>query len=398
MSSLEEMMEKAKRLTEELDPPTKRKRTTKSSTVTWRKRDHTGQIVSQHPAKTNRQPSTNKKKTCLNSENDQLQPTQSDCISLDELLASIPDEHPRGPDKSSLTWAERQTQNEENWAKLRPSLVNMTIESASTDHGLCQRCGCRVAVIRCRQCMCVLCGQCDKISHECLLHDRDAIFGAYCQPLSPDMVVETVTGCHKIVKEVRLLPVQMKPQCPCAPAEMIKRPSNKEVILIGMNGRYQLHLPMYECRGCKKSWQVGLEDLIRSHYWPGSVTCQTIFEVDLLRSFRDLKLLAPGVSRQAFLGMLDERTKTFGRAGKIGGDTFQKAFIEWCFATKTVSGETGVVSFKCTACMPAMQAVAVDGNRKLYRFKNSLGTTKALFDGQFLAKDEDVLNSSKKFS
>lgn len=79
----------------------------------------------------------------------------------------------------------------------------MVVEAASMEYGLCQRCTTKEAVVKCRQCQRAVCGQCDRIVHEGLLHDREAIFGPYCHPLSPDMVVDNILGCHSIVKEGR---------------------------------------------------------------------------------------------------------------------------------------------------------------------------------------------------
>ncbi|KAI9539239.1 hypothetical protein NQZ68_009316 [Dissostichus eleginoides] len=50
-----------------------------------------------------------------------------------------------------------------------------------------------------------------------------------------------------------------------------------------------------------------------------------------------------------------------------------------------------VEPFKCPACTPDMLAIAVDGNRKHYRFKKSRGTDEpSLFDGLFIAQDSKV--------
>ncbi|XP_062340253.1 uncharacterized protein LOC134038726 [Osmerus eperlanus] len=127
-----------------------------------------------------------------------------------------------------------------------------------------------------------------------------------------------------------------------------------------------------------------------SGYWPASVHFETMYEAGLFRSFLDLKLLAPGVSCQAFLGMLDQRTMTYGRSGKICGDTFQKSFLEWTFAQHEVESLCGVQPFKCPACCPSMHAISVDGNRKLYRFSNAPGLEKGYFDGMFIEEDEHV--------
>lgn len=163
-------------------------------------------------------------------------------------------------------------------------------------------------------------------------------------------------------------------------------------------GRYNLSLPSLETSCCGKTWAVGLSDLLRSGYWPASIHFETVYEAGLFRSFLDLKLFAPGLSRQAFLGMLDRRTEYNGRvniviqcilltwclffkvidwlfqqSGKICEDTFQKALLEWTFAQHEVERLCGVQPFKCPACSPSMHAISVDGNRKLYRFNNAHG-------------------------
>ncbi len=50
-----------------------------------------------------------------------------------------------------------------------------------------------------------------------------------------------------------------------------------------------------------------------SGYWPASIHFDTVYEAELFRSFLDLKLFAPGLSRQAFLG----RTEYNGRVNNI---------------------------------------------------------------------------------
>lgn len=78
-------------------------------------------------------------------------------------------------------------------------------------------------------------------------------------------------------------------------------------------GRYDLSLPVWSCITCHKTWTPELQDLIQSCYWPGSVAFQTIYQVDLFTSFEQFKVTAPGLSRQAFVNMLEHRSRTFGR-------------------------------------------------------------------------------------
>ncbi|CAB1459566.1 unnamed protein product [Pleuronectes platessa] len=76
-------------------------------------------------------------------------------------------------------------------------------------------------------------------------------------------------------------------------------------------------------------------------------------------------------------------------SGKICGDTMQKAFLEWTYTKFEVEKLSQVQHFRYPACKPSMLAVAVDGNRKLYRFKSQPGPG-GFFVGVFLAKDSEV--------
>lgn len=55
--------------------------------------------------------------------------------------------------------------------------------------------------------------------------------------------------------------------------------------------------------------------------------------------------------------------------GKICGDTLYKSFLEWAICSYEVEQLCKEQPFSCPACTPHMLAVAVDGNRKHYRFK-----------------------------
>ncbi|KAL2091473.1 hypothetical protein ACEWY4_013736 [Coilia grayii] len=186
----------------------------------------------------------------------------------------------------------------------------------------------------------------------------------------------------------RLLPMMVPDICACQAGYAVQ--PGKPIILIGMNGKYHLSLPSLQCNICHVTWNPGLSHLVASGYWPATPKHETVFEIGLFSSYGKLKLRAPGLSRQAFLGMLEDRTLAFGRTGSISGDAFQKAFLEWQYATYVKEGLTGENDFKCHACSPSMHGISVDGNRKLYRFKNATSMDKGLFSDIFIAKDEDV--------
>ena len=69
-----------------------------------------------------------------------------------------------------------------------------------------------------------------------------------------------------------------------------------------------------------------MDDLIRNDYWPDTSHYSTVYAIDALFSFEELKMAAPGMSSQAFLRMLDQRTVCFGRVS-ICGNNFVTPYI-----------------------------------------------------------------------
>ncbi|XP_039681961.1 uncharacterized protein LOC120575309 [Perca fluviatilis] len=156
-------------------------------------------------------------------------------------------------------------------------------------------------------------------------------------------------------------------------------------------GRYDLRLPQTRCKACEATWSPGVDDLIRNDYWPATSHHSTVYATDVLFSFEELKMAALGLSSQAFLRMLDQRTVRFGRSGDITADSFRKSFFEWEAVRFEVDKLCLVDHFDCPACSPDMLAVSVDENRKHYRFKSAARSEEqAIFDGVFIANDDDV--------
>ncbi|KAI5607871.1 hypothetical protein C0J50_12382 [Silurus asotus] len=66
-------------------------------------------------------------------------------------------------------------------------------------------------------------------------------------------------------------------------------------------------------------------------------------------------------------------------------------FFEWEAVRFEVDKICKEEPFICPACTPDILAVSVDGNRKLYRFKNAARSEEqAICEDVFIAKDEDV--------
>ncbi|XP_035528808.1 uncharacterized protein LOC118336301 [Morone saxatilis] len=259
-------------------------------------------------------------------------------------------------------------------------------ESVATNG--CSQCGNNCAAIRCRDCLpChFLCAECDisRHSNASVLHNRDAMFAGFFEPLPPTtcVVEKALTNC------VRFLPIEMPVSICGCPPEALRVIKGKAVALVTINGRYDLNMPELTCEGCQATWTAGLDDLINSGYWPATLHFVTIYETDLFYTFEDMKMASPGMSFQAYLRMLEKRTARFGR---ISSDSFQKSFFEWASVQSEVDSTCKEEKFICPACTPAMLAVSVDGNRKHYRFKSTARSQeRAIFDGVFIAKDEDV--------
>ncbi|KAK2905455.1 hypothetical protein Q8A67_007254 [Cirrhinus molitorella] len=75
-----------------------------------------------------------------------------------------------------------------------------------------------------------------------------------------------------------------------------------------MSGRYNLSMPHLSCPVCGYSREPSLSELQRSLYWPGNIPASILFATDVLVSFREMKMPSPGISFQAFVKMLDEKT------------------------------------------------------------------------------------------
>ncbi|XP_057186021.1 uncharacterized protein LOC130551973 isoform X2 [Triplophysa rosa] len=155
--------------------------------------------------------------------------------------------------------------------------------------------------------------------------------------------------------------------------------------------RYELSLPHLHCEKCRETWVPGVLEMQKSGYWPATMNFCTIYDEEVFMSFKDLKMAASGLSRLAFIRMLDMKTVHYGRNGTLCGDTFLKSFFEWSICLYEVDKICGDQHFMCPACTPLMLAVAVDGNRKLHRFKKAGNSEDSgYFEGLFLCKDDDV--------
>ncbi|XP_028456560.1 uncharacterized protein LOC114570425 isoform X2 [Perca flavescens] len=395
---------------EEAAPPAR----TSKSTVRWRKRDIDENLLYARPRSHRNQseevghdqtpnPPCNTADHVTNTEVAFAPDTASKTISAECLLQdlqqslSVSDDETeeaavdQGARLASLDWSTRNSLFFERWRAKRPCLVNSMLAQGNVATQICSQCGNNCATVRCRDCLpcSFLCAECDISRHNKTysLHNRDAMCAGFFQPLPPTSCVvdNAVTHC------VQLFPIKMPVQICGCPQEALWVIQGKSVALVTINGRYDLNMPELSCERCQATWTAGVDDLRVRGYWPATLNFATIYEEDLFFTFESLKMASPGMSCQAFLGMLKKRTVCFGRTGKLSSDSFQKSFFEWAAVQYEVDAICKEDQFSCPACTPAMLAVSVDGNRKLYRFKSTARSEeRPIVDGVFIANDEDV--------
>ncbi|KAK2834617.1 hypothetical protein Q7C36_015318 [Tachysurus vachellii] len=249
--------------------------------------------------------------------------------------------------------------------------------------------GCWSSLV-CRECLPEdwFCGDCDVLHHKKQpLHNRESVIHGFFEAIPPTSCIMKGEGGYCTHEQACILPTVKVPDCSCEGTSFTVLPG-KPVILITINGRFDLHQPLYECQTCQQQWTPDSKDLLRSGYWPASVSNSTLYTLDLLSSFQELKVIAPGFSRQAFAKLLEHRTKCGGRVsnGHINGDALQRSFLEFSYASFEEEQLCCSAPFTCPACTPEMLAVSADGNRKLYR---------ACGDSQWTAARETSRKASK---
>ncbi|KAF3856843.1 hypothetical protein F7725_017566 [Dissostichus mawsoni] len=169
----------------------------------------------------------------------------------------------------------------------------------------------------------------------------------------------------------------MHPCCDCATGQT------------GKGRRYNLFLPQINCT-CGKTWSIGIGDLVESGYWPATVNFETLYAVDLFTTYEDQDHCPWNVTAS-----FCQHARTSDKA--LRSDMWRhtaESFLEWTYA----KFEVEVQHFQCPSCTPSMLAVAVDGNRKLYRFKSQPGNPAKgrCGSGQWSAARETANKSASK--
>ncbi|XP_056152665.1 uncharacterized protein LOC130127113 [Lampris incognitus] len=286
---------------------------------------------------------------------------------------------PAVPLQSSSSWSLRQLTAQEQWKEARPDHLQYLLATEAVGQELCSICH-QAAVIRCRDGLPEewWCEACDVLHHKRWpLHNRDSMVDGFLKAIPPSTCyTKGETGHYIPRKQASILPTVRAPQlCSCEVADVTMSPGS-EVILITINGQFDLHMPVHVCNICLQRWTPDLKDLIKSGYWPASSHSQTLYPIDLFHSFQDLKVISPGFSRQAFAKLLEHRTWRARRSWQINGDALQRSFLEFSYCSFEEDQLCCASPFTCPACTPEMVAVAAQRRRHcsgLRMFRNGLG-------------------------
>ncbi|KAL1276441.1 hypothetical protein QQF64_036064 [Cirrhinus molitorella] len=346
--------------------------------VTWWKRDRDGQRITTSKRR--------KKGSSADFNMQRLEDMLQDSESIDGQ------EIAQQPPLSS--WCQRQKEVQQCWQQARPQILANLLSAENIIQRTCNHCHVRETVIRCMECLPSewFCAECDQLVHKRhTLHNRQTTMYGFYKYISPTDFVKLHDDKYIICGQDCLLPTAF-PQiiCSCDRGDVVIS-VGKSIILVCINGRYNLRVPVLTCKHCNKQWAPEVSDFVTSGYWPATMQAQTLFHQDLFHSFEAMKTAAPGMSVKAFTAMLDQRTKQFGRTGKVSADAFQRSFLQYVYCNSELNQLLGKEPFVCPACSPEMVAVSVDGNRKLYRFKKTNQSEEpGFFDGVFLAQDSEV--------
>ncbi|XP_046895477.1 uncharacterized protein LOC124480338 [Hypomesus transpacificus] len=339
--------------TEETEKNRQKTKTTSPKPVHWKKRDHNGDIVHQRPRALRKQSTSQRpdegRHVSSSPPLDHGQHLDHDLNmrQLEDLLQDSENmesqDFVQQPPLSS--WSQRQKEVQQCWQQARPQNLDNLLSAENIVQMTCNHCHVKEAVIRCGECMPSewFCAECDGSVHKHhTLHNRQTIMDGFFKYIPPTEAVTLCdTGKYSICEQDCFLPTALPQRiCSCDTAD---------------------------------------------------AAVSTLFHQDLFHSFEAMNTAAPGMSRQAFTAMLDQRTKQYGRTGKVNADAFQRSFLQFVYCNYEENQLLGKEPLVCPACSPEMVAVSVDGNRKLYRFqKTNQSEEPGFFDGVFLARDSEV--------
>lgn len=227
-----------------------------------------------------------------------------------------------------------------------------------------------IMAIKCSDCKKYLCSKCDTIIHEKYpLHNRVTYIDGYPFALSP---TEVVTG-KEISGTIRFIPLVPNPCINCGSWNCAKEATKDQSIIVTLTGRFELfqyNLVCLECGYIQNPFTI--KKVIESGFWSTSPKkYYTLITSNVLQMWDNLRKHMPGTSEKAFLDSLNDLTLINGRNGKILPSSFSNAFKEYCFCNYELEKIQQKKWMECPCCSIKQHSCHVDGNCKLYRYRNS---------------------------
>lgn len=107
----------------------------------------------------------------------------------------------------------------------------------------------------------------------------ESMIEGFYTPLPPTTAISLHSdGKYALHEQDCFLPLDVPEViCGCLTSTILVGPG-KHIILVGINGRYNVTVPVLTCTTCLSTWTANLADLIKNRYWPATVNCDTIYQ------------------------------------------------------------------------------------------------------------------------
>jgi len=288
------------------------------------------------------------------------------------------------------TWSERKKDEEEHWKDEREAIFLAVVDSYSNE-GFCHCCHENPISIKCFDCFEKdLCTACDEKRHKFeTLHNRIGYVDGFRRSMIPS---ETLDDNLAINEKSSMVPLLPKVCSSCKGKEVTRIPGD-HINFVSFTGKYSLRLFTTRCLECGAfDNPFTIPNIVQSGFWPNSPKkLSYLFDQKLFRFWDGLRKNAPGTSENSFLEVLNTLAKFHGRPGKITPSIFSTAFKEWCFCQYRIDCAQNKNWLECPACAFEQHSSHVDGNCKLYHYKNAGTRTRSEFyDGLFIVNGVTV--------
>uniref|UniRef100_A0A7M5X0A6 CxC3 like cysteine cluster domain-containing protein n=1 Tax=Clytia hemisphaerica TaxID=252671 RepID=A0A7M5X0A6_9CNID len=308
----------------------------------------------------------------------------------DTAFEDLPEETAK---KKKRSWKERMERIEKAWSEEKENIFSsLRLKSAFLSKEKCALCLSKTAAVDCHECRIHLCEICDRdIHNKNPLHNRFSFVNDKTQALTP---MQALNDNLEIYTVDRLVPLRHA-VCICGSNNFEEIVKQGNVVVITMTGKFDLVPFVLQCCHCNQIVDpFSLKNILISGFWPSSPNnFGCLISEGVFLTWDHFRKHMPGSSSTSFLESLNDLTLHFGRQGRIVHSSFSQAFKQWNFAKYELEMSQGMDWMKCPCCSIKQHACHVDGNCKLYRYKNSGSRRReSYYEESFIAEDKKVDN------